>query len=56
MTNDTQHFEDFSDLMTAYHWPLAAWATGDLVRLANIIDIELQQRAAEDQDAIYNAL
>ena len=47
MMNDT-HEQDFDELLEDYSFtlnmPLEAWTTGDLVRLANLIDIELQQR------------
>jgi hypothetical protein len=49
------HAEEFNELLGGYQYPITAWATQDLVRLANIIDIELQQRADEvDVDAIYS--
>jgi hypothetical protein len=56
MTNENDtHEEDFSILNETYNYtitmPLEAWATGDLVKLANVIDIELQQRA---DDAVHN--
>jgi hypothetical protein len=45
------HEEEFDNLLEDYNYsimmPLEAWSTGDLVKLANLIDIELQQRAHE---------
>jgi hypothetical protein len=47
MMNDT-HEQEFDDLLEDYNFtvsmPLEAWSTGDLVKMANLIDIELQQR------------
>jgi hypothetical protein len=49
------HVEEFEDLFAAYAMfgfvPVDAWATADLVKLAQLIDVELQQRA-EENDAI----
>jgi hypothetical protein len=61
MEND-DHAEVFEQIMQDYNFMLSMeqWATSDLVKLANLIDIELQQRAEaeqtlREQEANYNA-
>ena len=50
------HEQDFHELLTEYNFVLGVteWTTTDLVKLANLIDIELQQRT-EETDAIYTS-
>jgi hypothetical protein len=47
------HVEEFEDLFAAYAMfgfvPVNGWATADLVTLSKLIDVELQQRAAENE-------
>lgn len=50
---DADHFEEFINLLDDYLIPatmhdFGAWTTEDLVRLSELIDIELQQRAHAD--------
>jgi hypothetical protein len=52
MNDIDNHVNDFESLMNDYNFILGVseWATADLVKLANLIDIELQQRA---DDAVH---
>jgi hypothetical protein len=53
--NDT-HDQDFHTLLTEYNFVLGIteWTTADLVKMANLIDIELQQRSEEQDYAVHN--
>lgn len=46
----SNHEEKFEELMQAYNFVLGVtqWGTSDLVKLAQLIDVELQTRAEID--------
>jgi hypothetical protein len=52
------HVEKFDGLFEAYTMlglvPIDGWATADLVTLSRMIDVELQQRAEEQDYAVHN--
>jgi len=49
-----EHVKDASTLLAAYTMtvPIDDWATADLVKFANLIDVELQERAYSEDHII----